>query len=157
MSDIEEQIRQAMQAGKFDNLKGKGKKLSLEDNPLADPEWRLAHHMLQSSGYTLPWIENRQQLDEEIQKTRAALRQAWEWRQSALAKRQFPDHLIAEEWERAETTFRASVADLNRRIRSYNLEAPSEQVHLPLLNPSRELARLQEKDQANPDEPSETR
>src|SRR5574341_670165 len=86
MDKAEEQIRRAMEEGKFDNLPGKGKPLRLEDNPLEDPEWRLAHHVLRSSGYTLPWIETRRELESEIQAARAALGRTWQWRLVALAE-----------------------------------------------------------------------
>lgn len=147
MSNIEEHIRQAMKEGKFDNLQGKGKRLSLEDNPLADPEWRLAYHMLQSSGFTLPWIETRQRLENDITATRAAVQQVWEWRKTVMADKKHPIDLITVEWNRAEEKFRQKVSELNKQIRSYNLEAPSEHVHLNLLNADRELERLEKSDQ----------
>lgn len=147
MSNIEEHIRQAMSEGKFDNLKGKGKRLSLEENSLADPDWRLAYHMLQSSGFTLPWIETRQQLDHDIAAARAAVRQVWEWRKTSFAEKKHPINLITVEWNRAEEQFRHKVSELNKQIRSYNLEAPSEHVHLNLLNADRELERLERSDQ----------
>lgn len=146
MSNIEEHIRQAMQEGKFDNLSKKGKKLDLDDNPLADPEWRLAHHMLQSSGFTLPWIETRQQIEIEVTAARAAGRLAWEWRTEALSGNQFSAAFVAVEWDRAESNFRDAIEKINRKIRTYNLEAPSEKVHLMILNADWELSRLQEPD-----------
>ena len=63
MPNIEEHIRQAMQAGKFDDLPGKGKPLSLDENPLADPEWQLAFHMLKDAGFSLPWIESLKEIE----------------------------------------------------------------------------------------------
>lgn len=147
MSNIEEHINQAMQAGKFDNLKGKGKKLDLDDNPLVDPEWRLAHQMLHSSGFTLPWIENRQRLEGEITAARAALRQAWAWRAQARISGNYSPDLISTEWKRATERFQSILLQLNPQIRSYNLEAPSERVHLPILNFDREIARLEVNDQ----------
>jgi len=57
--NAEEQIRRAIEEGKFDNLPGKGKPLNLEQNPFEDPEWRLANHVLITSGFSLPWIEKR--------------------------------------------------------------------------------------------------
>jgi len=147
MKDIEEQIRKAMQEGKFDNLKNKGKKLDLDDNVHADPEWWLAYHMLQSSGFTLPWIETRQEVENDTTAARAAVRQAWEWRNAALASREHPVESITAAWSKAEAQFREAITRINKKIRIYNLEAPSGQVHLFVLNADRELARLQERDQ----------
>ena len=41
---------------------GKGKPLRLEDDSLEDPEWRMAYHMLREGGFSLPWIELRQEI-----------------------------------------------------------------------------------------------
>ena len=57
MNKAEDQIRRAMEEGKFDDLPGEGKPLRLENDPFEDPEWRMAHHVLRNGGFTLPWIE----------------------------------------------------------------------------------------------------
>lgn len=136
MSNIEDHIHQAIQEGKFDDLPGKGRPLILDDNPLADPDWRMAHHMLQSSGFTLPWIEKRQEIDAALEKARQELRRAWEWRsrasQGGFSASQ-ADHLTVDyrpaerEWQRALERFRAQVTEINRKLFSYNLEVPSSQ------------------------------
>ena len=41
--NIEEQIRRAIQEGKFDDLPGKGKPLKLDENPFEESEWRMAN------------------------------------------------------------------------------------------------------------------
>jgi DnaJ family protein C protein 28 len=129
MSKVEDQIRRAMEEGQFDNLPGKGKPLRLDENPFEDPEWRLAHHVLRSSGFTLPWIEARRELEATILATRQALRRSWDWRQAALAGGQ-PPQLVDAEWKRAVKTFRRQVGEINRDILAYNLKAPSGRLHL---------------------------
>ena len=126
MSNIEDHIHQAMQEGKFDDLPGKGKPLNLDDNPLADPEWRMAHHMLQSSGFTLPWIEKRQEIDAALDKARQELRRAWEWRARA-AQSGIPPSQAEREWQHSLERFRAQVTEINKKLFSYNLEVPSSQ------------------------------
>ena len=138
MSKAEDQIRRAMEEGQFDNLPGKGKPLRLDDNPFEDPEWRLAHHVLRSSGFTLPWIEARRELEAAIQSARQALRRSWAWRQAALAEGQ-PPQLVGSEWERSVEAFRRQVDQINRDILTYNLEAPSMGLHLPKLNVEGEI------------------
>lgn len=138
MSNIEEHIRRAMQEGQFDNLPGKGKPLHLDDNPFEDPEWHLAYHVLRNSGFSLPWIEKRRELEEAIEAARKALRIKWSWRESALASNQ-PLAAINAEWARARENFCRQVDELNQQIMSYNLEAPSERFHLPRLNAEREI------------------
>ena len=138
MPDIEEQIRQAMQAGKFDDLPGKGKPLHLEDNPHEDAARKMAYHLLRQGGFSLPWIELRQEIEAELEQARAALRRTWEWRQAALAQGQNPAG-VQSEWQRAVEQFSAQLTQLNQRIRDYNLQAPSARFQRPLLKLEREL------------------
>ena len=108
MPDVEEHIRRAIQEGKFENLPGKGKSLRLDENPLEDHGRRLVHHMLKGSGFTLPWIEMRHEIEHEIEAARTTLRRAWEWREGALAENQ-PDQMADVEWEQAVGDFRQEV------------------------------------------------
>jgi DnaJ family protein C protein 28 len=127
-----------MSQGEFDDLPGKGQPLRLDVNPLEDPEWRLAYHMLRSSGYTLPWIEMRQEIEVEIGAARAALERAWAWRRESLAAGQ-PDELVSAEWDRAAAAFRARVGEINHRIADYNLQAPVERLQRLKLDAEREI------------------
>jgi len=138
MSNVDDQIRRAMEEGKFDNLPGSGKPLRLEENPFEDPEWRLAYHALRSSGYSLPWIETRKELVEAITAARAALARTWKWQQAALGD-ELPPAFVQAVWAQAVGTFRRRVEAINRRIRDYNLEAPSPGLHLNPLNARREI------------------
>jgi DnaJ family protein C protein 28 len=141
MSNVEDQIRRAMEEGKFDNLPGSGKPLRLDENPFEDPEWRLAHHALRSSGYSLPWIETRKELEETIRAARAALARTWKWQQATPGD-ELPPAFVQAVWDQAVTTFRQRVETLNRRIRDYNLEAPSPGLHLHPLNARREIEKI---------------
>jgi len=141
MSNIEDHIHQAMEDGKFDNLPGKGKPLNLDDNPLADPEWRMAHHMLQSSGFTLPWIEKRQEIDAGLEQARQDLQRAWDWHSQA-ARKGLPPAQAEREWQRALERFQAQVAEINKKLFSYNLEVPSNQFQRLPVSFEREVETL---------------
>jgi len=130
MNSLEEQIRKAIEEGKFDDLPGKGKPLHLDDNPHADPDWALAYHVLQSSGYTLPWIETRKEIEADLEAERASLRRAWEWKQRALEQGK-PESLVEAEWGRALVAFCEHIESLNQRIKTYNLEVPNSHFQLP--------------------------
>ncbi|UCF26898.1 MAG: DUF1992 domain-containing protein, partial [Chloroflexota bacterium] len=69
-SSIEEIIRRAIEEGEFDDLPGKGKPLQLDQNPHQDPEWRAAHNMLKSGGFSLPWIESLGEIEVQMQDAR---------------------------------------------------------------------------------------
>jgi len=124
---IDEQIRKAIDDGQFDNLAGKGQPIDLTVNPYEDPSWRLAFQALRSSGYTLPWIDKRRQIEVDIDQARENLARTWEWRKNALSEREVSDGFISSEWQRAQFEFQQEVADINQRIFNYNLEVPSEQ------------------------------
>jgi DnaJ family protein C protein 28 len=141
MPNIEEQIRKAIQDGKFDDLPGKGKPLRLDENPHEDEEWRLAYHLLREGGFSLPWIETIREIENEIDQARLSLRRAWEWREHASSQNLPYEHVQAE-WQDAIDRFSEQVVHLNKRIRDYNLETPNHRFQRPLLNLDRELERL---------------
>ncbi len=62
---IEQRIQQAQEDGLFDNLPGAGKPLKLDDDALVPMEDRAGHRLLKNSGFTLPWIAARQDIDEQ--------------------------------------------------------------------------------------------
>jgi DnaJ family protein C protein 28 len=141
MNATDDPIQKAMQDGQFDDLPGKGKPLNLDVNPFADPEWELAQHMLKNSGFSLPWIETRQEIEKDLAEIQAELRRAWEWRQSAIAQDQ-PASQIEKDWQQGVNAFRERVLELNKRIRDYNLQAPSDRFHLFFLNADKEIAAI---------------
>jgi DnaJ homolog subfamily C member 28 len=138
MTNIDEQIRRAMEEGQFDHLPGAGKPLRLDENPYEDPDWRLAYHVLRSNGFSLPWIELRREIEDEIEAARNALREALTRRQERDAQGVAMGE-GAVEWQSAVALFCERVAGINRQILTYNLEAPSTLFHARLLNANREL------------------
>jgi hypothetical protein len=140
MPNIEEQIRRAMEEGRFNNIPGQGRPLNLEEYPFEDPDWRLANHILRNAGFSLPWIESRCELEADSEAARAALAQAWTSRQPGL-----PDPALSHKhWEQAKSVFRKTVAEINQRISSYNLEVPSLQLQRMTLDPTKEIERVEE-------------
>jgi DnaJ family protein C protein 28 len=137
---IDEQIRQAIARGDFDNLPGKGKPLDLSENPHEDPGWRLAYRLLKENGYTLPWIETRQNIELDYEKALKSLQQSWDWRKNAAGRRGLVH--AEREWQQALQNFREQMFKLNRRIRDYNLEIPSNQFQRRLINIEQEIANI---------------
>jgi DnaJ family protein C protein 28 len=138
--NLDEQIRQAIERGEFDNLPGKGKPLDLSKNPHEDPGWRMAYRMLKENGYTLPWIETRRSIELDFERLQKSLGQHWDWRKSATGRRGL---MHAErEWQQAVQTFRTEVEKLNKRIRDYNLEIPSNQFQRRPINIDQEIQKI---------------
>ncbi len=148
MSSIDELIRKAMEEGKFDDLPGKGKPLQMDDNPHEDPEWSLAYHVLRNGGFSLPWIEARQAIENDLAAARQALQRSWQWREDALQRNQ-PHGQVEADWQRAVQVFGEAVASINKRIQEYNLQAPADRLHLQHLNLPRELQRVTNPDSSN--------
>jgi DnaJ family protein C protein 28 len=111
-SIAERKIREAMEAGAFDNLPCKGKPIALDGNPFEDSSLWMAHHLLRVNGFAPPWIEEAREIEAETERLRTNLR-----RGSRQAVEEFRDR----------------AAELNRRILTYNLKSPSANLHkLPL-------------------------
>jgi DnaJ family protein C protein 28 len=121
-SIAERKIREAMEAGAFENLPSKGKPIPLDQDPFEDPDLRIAHHLLRVNGFAPPWIEEAREIDHVSGMLRAGLEDAR--RRHAVT---------SPSWQRALDGFRSEARGLNARILAYNLKSPSTQLHkLPL-------------------------
>jgi hypothetical protein len=120
-SVAERKIREAIEAGQFDNLPNKGKPIELDVDP--DPSLWMAHHLLRVNGFAPAWIEESKEIDAAVSRFRADLRNAPQ-RPQAIDE------------------FRTRAVELNRRILVYNLKSPSPQVHKWPLDIETELRRL---------------
>jgi len=137
---IEERIQAAMKAGAFDDLPGKGKPLKLDDNPFEDSAAWTAHHLLRANGYTLPWIDQRHEIEDGVQKARDTLTRSYSWARDGLARTP-PDTWTVSRWRQAVETFRRQAATLNHRIRDYNLKVPNAAFQIAPLNVAQEIER----------------
>jgi DnaJ family protein C protein 28 len=138
-SSVEKQIREAMEAGKFDDLPGKGKPLDLSENPFEDPDVRTAHRLLRNAGFAPAFIEERKAIDAELQEARTELARAWKIYQQA--KQDLLDQSAL--WARVQLEFRDRVFDLNARIRLHNIKVPAAVFHRKLVDVETELTCVQ--------------
>jgi len=119
----EKKLREAIENGEFDNLPGKGEPIDLKENPFEDPDLRTVHRLLRNAGFAPAWIEERKDIDVELETALTKLTRAWdlfrEGRRTASES----------EWERSVREFRQQVAELNERIKIYNLKAPAVVFH----------------------------
>lgn len=136
---LDELISKAIERGEFDGLRGKGKPLQIDDNPLADPEWRLAHHLLKSNDFTLGWIADQQEIDQRLAAARSRLASAWRYRNHSAERFE----MLEANWQQAQAAFREEVEALNRKIRDYNLSVPLEQFQRLAINAEREIEQVQ--------------
>jgi hypothetical protein len=134
---VEDKIQRAIEEGVFDDLPGKGRPLNLDEAPFEDSDMRLAHHLLRSSGYTLPWIAERQEIENDIRGARSGLLRSWQRYGTAVSSA-----WAQGEWQRALDAFRRQVEAINARIRDYNLVVPVSAAQRQLLDPEREVGTI---------------
>jgi DnaJ homolog subfamily C member 28 len=124
---IERQIREAQEAGAFDDLPFQGERIPLEDDSAAG-EWALAYRVLRNARFAPPWIET----DKEVRELLA--------RRDAILERSRGSSPLGRRRDRAE--LQQVVEAANRAIGRLNSEAPTERQHRRLLDLDRELAAL---------------
>ncbi len=119
-------IREAMERGEFDNLRGAGKPLKLDDNPFAG-DWELGFHLLKQNGFTLPWIElgreieaDREALREMLDRAAARLNPVREGVRTATERR-----LYEAERVRYREQYLKAAADLDQKLGEYSAEVPA--------------------------------
>lgn len=113
---VDKIIRQAREAGEFDDLPGKGKPLRWEDETHVPETQRMANRILKNSGFTLDWIELGRELDAQAEEARRKLEIA---RQACAEGRQGE-----KDWQNAAQAYVDKIQELNRRLLSYNLRVP---------------------------------
>lgn len=126
----EDKIQTAMQAGAFDNLPGRGLPLHLDDLGLVPEDQRMAYSLLQSNHLAPAWLEYGKEIDALLDELRRNTRRA-------LAG--LPDGPSRAALRAA---FEQSIRRLNRRILSYNVQAPAPALQRHALLPDAEWETL---------------
>jgi len=120
---IDEIIRHAMEQGAFENLRGKGQPLKLDENPYLDKEWQLAYHLLKQNGFAPDFVEKRQAIEMQLAAARQAVGRSWAWKAKVLENGKDSDW-VETEWEKARSKFETRIAAINASIRNYNVTIP---------------------------------
>ena len=123
-------IAEAVEQGKFDNLDGKGRPLSLDEDPLTPPHLRLGNRILRNANVLPDWV----QMDVDIRASRAecerilaAFAKNYDLMRAGSESRRF-----AEWYARNRRVYLTALKSHNQAILKYNLAAPnSPTVHIP--------------------------
>src|SRR5215211_641363 len=118
---LDRQIREAVEAGRFEDLPYQGKPLPNDENPYA-AEWGLAYHVLKNGGFAPPWIEADKEVRELLARRDAIVARAIASAPSTLGR------------GRAHAELDALVQRVNAAIARVNAEAPSTGQHRRPLN-----------------------
>ena len=172
---VGKRLDDAVEAGMFDNLPGKGKPLNLDKDSLVPEDQWLANKILKNNELTPSWIGNRGDVQKQMEAWRGALKSNYDWYQtqyqqavahqheeqpqSTVTKKQGfwsrlrnsgqkqPDLLLEpaeyqQRWTQYLQSHEATMQDLNRRIRTVNLEQPFVYLEIFSLRMDEELARI---------------
>jgi hypothetical protein len=125
---VERQIREAMEAGAFEDLPHQGQRLPIEDDSAAG-EFAMAHRMLKNAGAAPPWIESDKEARRLLAEIERSLARAP--RVSVLSR------------DRVRRDHASLVAAANRAIERVNAEAPTDRQHRRPLDVTDEADRLE--------------
>jgi ribosomal protein L39E len=150
LSPIDEAIREAMRKGEFDALPGTGKPLKLDDDSNVPAELRLTHRILKQNNFVPEWIALGKEIETLHTHATSTLRdelRAYRGRLGDAQRSATPEVFIAKAealWRRAQVVFREAIADLNKKLLTYNLKLPPSVARRSHLNAEQELHRLKD-------------
>jgi len=130
----ERKIREAMEAGLFDNLPGQGRPLDLEENPYAG-DWEIGFHILRNNRLAPLWIELSREVQERADECRAYLER--------VARGADPRQVAAR--RRFREAYRQRVVELNQVIADFNVVVPFPWLQKGLLSVEEELRKFDER------------
>ena len=137
---IDRKIREAIEEGAFNDLSGTGQPVDLSENPFEDRDWRTAHRLLRNAGFAPAWIEERKEIDAELEAARINLARVWTVRRNACGTEH--SQAAGARWLRAVGDFREKAAELNRQIDLWNLKAPDVGFHHHRIDIEQEIKRI---------------
>ena len=116
---IEDKLRTANEQGLFDNLRGAGKPLSLDDETGGE-DW-LGNHMLHEAGLLPVWLELRKEIAAERGLVKAAFDDYWHHADRLERPGQPRTELLVGLEER----YGKLAREINRKIDEHNMRCPS--------------------------------
>ena len=137
-SFVDQQIREAMERGEFNNLSGKGKPLEFAKFQ-GGPAQEMTHKIVKDAGFVPYWMELEKEIVREEQEAREALLLTWRWCESARGDAIEDPQWVATEWRKARELFMQKLTAINAKIINLNLQLPE-----PLLHKQRARLKLEE-------------
>lgn len=143
---VERKIREAQDRGVFDNPKGKGEPLSIDENVYAG-EWAFAFHIMRNADIAPPWMES----DKEVHALRQAVERQFE-RSVGSSRPRRQRAFDAGNWDAVDRynverelqrrKLAEAVGQLNAEIKRFNLIVPFAWLQKLPVSLDRELARF---------------
>jgi len=124
---VESQIEKARQRGDFDNLKGAGKPVSLEENPFEPVEMRMAFKILKDNDFAPYWIELGKEIDNDLSRFWKEVEHFKQYTKIFYQDRH--NRPANQRYEKKKAHFyfeqRLLLEKINKKILDYNLHCPT--------------------------------
>lgn len=124
---VEEQIRKARERGDFDNLKGAGKPLKLDENPYEPVELRMAFKILKDNDFAPYWIELGKEIDAALEKLQQEIDYFKRYTELFWADQH--DARVHQRYQSKKKNFyderKLDLEKIDKKILDYNLHCPT--------------------------------
>ncbi len=132
---VNEKIREAQERGEFDNLRGAGKPLNLDENFYAGDK-ALAYSLLKNNGFAPPEVEMGKDIRVERERAEKKLTRVIHLGKT-LRRRRLPPSASAKaafnsSARQAENEYERTLRELNRKILTHNLIVPTLMQQTPI-------------------------
>jgi hypothetical protein len=141
---VSKRIEEAMRRGDFENLRGQGKPMRLEQEPFVPEEQQMANRILKNNDMTPNWIAERKEMLRALESWRAEFQRivgeaqrAWGTASDDARRVQ-----VRESWARWLARWEDEIVDLNRRIGTFNLKQPITHLEIFKLRLDDELRKV---------------
>lgn len=123
---VEELLSEARDRGDFENLEGKGKPLTLDQNPYAGDR-ALAYSLLKNNQFAPPEIERGKEIDSDIKQAENLLKTLRRHQHTLQGRSSHRDARRAYNIARdaTEARYEALLREINSKILSLNIVAPT--------------------------------
>lgn len=125
---VEQQIRDAMERGEFDNLRGSGKPQEFASH-VGDPSLAMANQIVRDAGFVPAWIDLEREIEREQKDAEDAVLRSWRWREAVRGDAIEDPQWVAREWRKARELFEQKLRALNSKILTLNLQLPPPMAH----------------------------
>lgn len=123
---ISQRIEEAIAAGVFDNLPGKGKPINVAPEPFVPADMQMANSLLKGNNLSPAWISDRNEMLAAVAQMRQQIAGiATEYDQAFTATSDVNRRVqLSQAWRTQIERWRQEVTALNRRIDIHNLKLP---------------------------------
>ncbi|MBV9866112.1 MAG: DUF1992 domain-containing protein [Abitibacteriaceae bacterium] len=122
-------IREAVERGEFDNLKGKGKRQYINSEEMVNPKM-LASKLLKNADLPPPWVLQEDEIKLDIEQAEQYILRAHRSRLAALSQPRADPQIIEQNWQNALKFLQDKVEQVNKKILKFNITIPPQMPHL---------------------------